>query len=185
MLNTAQFSSAKTADVGKKLQAAVFTEDKTVKSYSRYYKDAEKITDIVNNTWLRTERDLCVRQSVQAESFLRMQADADLYPYWVYSGAMDDREREEHEELEGKIFRIGDPDSDACFPPNGWNCRCSGESTDEGKPLTSHEAKEFLNKEVDKDFRYNAAIQGPMPNTGGYFEDIKNANQLNESDFSE
>ena len=179
MLNTAQFSSGKAADLGKQLQAAVFDENNTVKSYSKYYKDAEKITNIVNDTWLRVERDMCVRQCVQAEAFLRMQADADLYPYWQYVGVMDSVERPEHVALEAKIFRIGDPAGDACFPPNDWNCRCSGESTDEGKPLTNEQAKEFLLNDVDKDFRYNAAIQGPMPNTGSYFEELSSANKAN------
>ena len=183
LLNVAQFSAAKCDKERIMLQEAVYNDKKEIKSYSQFVKDAEKITDISQKTWLRVERDMCVRQSVQAEQFLRMIEDKDLYPYWVYKGVMDDKEREEHVALEDKVFRIGDPEGDACFPPNDWNCRCSGEPIDDDelkdkglKVSTNAEAKEFLDKNVDEDFRYNPSSQGPLPNEGEYFNEFPSAN---------
>lgn len=190
MLNTAQFSAAKSAAEGKLMQAQVFDEEGNVKSFSKFKKDATEISDISQETWLRVERDMCVRQAVQGESFRRMQDDSDLYPFWVYKGVMDDREREDHVELEDQVFRIGDPAGDACYPPNDWNCRCSGESIDEDevgekgyKVNSDSEASKLLEDNIDDQFRYNSAVQGTMPNTGSYFDAMGSANEGNTKLF--
>ena len=187
-LNSYQFSAAKSASEAKMLQAAVFDEKKAVKSFSQFKKDAQEICDIQQKTWLRVEREMCVRQAVQSEVFRSMQEDADLYPYWIYKGAMDSRERPEHVAMEGKVFKIGSPSGDACFPPNDWNCRCSGEAIDDNekgnkKALSNQEAKEILDRDVDEQFRYNPANEGMMPKTGSYFQALPNANQGNKNIF--
>lgn len=191
MLNAAQFSAAKSAAESKMLQSAIYNEDKTIKSYSQFAKDAQEITDISQKTWLRVEYEMCKRQTVQSEAFRQMQTDADLYPFWIYKGMMDDREREDHVEMEGQVFRIGDPAGDSCFPPNDWNCRCDGESADgdeideKGLSVNNNEqAKGFLDSDVDDQFRYNPAVQGPMPNNGSYFDATASANELNHTNFS-
>lgn len=179
-----QFSAAKSAAEAKLLQAAVYDDDKKIKSFSQFKKDANEITDIVQNTWLRVEYDMAKRQSVQSESFNRMRDDADLYPFWIYKGMMDDREREDHVEMEDQVFSIGDPAGDACFPPNDWNCRCEGDSIDgdevddKGYSVNSNaQAKGFLDSDVDEQFRFNPADQGMLPKTGSYFDVMANANK--------
>ena len=182
MLNTAQFSAAKSYSEAKLLQDAVF-DGKRVRSYQEYEKAAKEITDISQQTWLRTEYETCRSNVVQGAKFAQMQADADLYPYWIYKGRMDGRERPEHVAMENKIFRIGDPAGDACFPPNDWNCRCVGDPID-GRYLedngvraqTDAEARDILNKDVAENFRYNAAVQGPLPNEHSYFDVFPSAN---------
>ena len=49
---------------------------------------------------------------------------ANLFPYWRYNTAEDDRVRESHKVLHNMVFRYDDPFWDTHFPPNGWNCRC-------------------------------------------------------------
>lgn len=190
MLNAAQFSAAKSAAEGKMIQAQVFDEDKNVRSYSQFKKEAEKITTISQETWLRTEYESQKRSIISGEQFRRMMNDADLYPYWIYKGMMDSRERFEHVLLEGKVFRIGSPDSDACFPPNDWNCRCEGESIDDDylkenklRVLSDKEAKEHLEENVDEQFRTNPAKDGSMPKTGSYFQVLGSANEANYKTF--
>lgn|GEM_PF-2349639 len=186
-----QFSAAKSAAEAKTLQSLVYDEDKKIKSPSKFNKEAKEVTDIFQETWLRVERDICVRSSVQGERFRSMMEDSDLYPYWIYKGVMDDREREEHVELEGQIFKIGDPAGDACFPPDDWNCRCSGDELDDDelanrKVNTNSEAKQLLDEHVDEQFRYNPAEQGMFPNDKhSYFEVLGNANKANAELFDE
>ena len=48
-----------------------------------------------------------------------------LRPYWQYRGIGDDRQRDEHAEMDGKVYRADDPIWDQWYPPNGHNCRCS------------------------------------------------------------
>jgi SPP1 gp7 family putative phage head morphogenesis protein len=43
---------------------------------------------------------------------------------YQYVTVGDDRVRDEHAEMDGHVFKIGDPKLDEWWPPNGWNCRC-------------------------------------------------------------
>lgn len=190
MLNAAQFSAAKTADEGRMLQELVYGKDGKIRPWSDFRKDATEITDISQKTWLRVEFESCRQQAVAAQQFTDMAENADLYPYWVYRGVMDDKEREEHVEMEGLVFRIGDAEGDACFPPNDWNCRCDGEPVDgqyleENKltPQTPDQAKEHLEKNVGDEFRFNAAQVGMLPNDHSYFDTMPDANALDFENF--
>lgn len=51
------------------------------------------------------------------------EAAADL-PYWQYLSVADNRVRDSHRELHGKVYRADDPIWDVLYPPNGWGCRC-------------------------------------------------------------
>lgn len=182
MLNTAQFSAAKSASEARLLQDAVFDGSK-IKSFGKFQKDAQEITDITQKTWLRVEYEACRRQAVSAAQFSEYQKNADLYPFWVYRGRMDSRERPEHVAMEGKVFRIGSPAGDKCFPPIDWNCRCEGDQVDADylrdnnlTESTEAQAQEFLQGNVGDQFQYNAAQQGPMPNEHSYFDVFPNAN---------
>lgn len=182
MLNTVQFSAAKSYSEGKLLQDAVF-DGQRVRSYPEFERAAQDITDINQKTWLRVEYETSRRNAVSGSKFAQMQSDSDLYPYWIYRGRMDSKERPEHVALEGKIFRMGDPNGDKIYPPNGNNCRCDGDPVDEYylkdnnvRYVTNDEAKQLLQSDVDESFRYNAAVQGPMPNEHSYFDVFPNAN---------
>lgn len=187
MLNTVQFSAAKSMAESKMMQSAVFDEDGVKKSFSEFRKDAEEITDIFQKTWLRTEYDTAGKQATNAELFTRMREDKDLYPYWEYLETDSAHPREEHLELVGKIFKIGDPEGDECFPPNGFNCGCSSETVDQAD-LDKDEREVSDGKEalehVDPQFRFNPADQGILPKEShSYFEVVKSANELSSKDF--
>lgn len=186
MLNACQFSAAKSAAEARLMQSAVFDSNGAVKPFGAFKKDAEEIAQVTQKTWLRTEYETARRQAVHGSQFARMQADKDLYPFWIYKGMMDKREREEHVRLENKVFRIGDPVGDRLFPPNGWNCRCTGEPIDaqdmrdQNLKLTDDkEAESLTQSDVDSHFRYNPAIEGILPKTGSYFDVLPSANSAN------
>lgn len=189
MLNAVQFSAAKSVAENKMLKSEVFKEDGTVKSFSRFRKDAGEVTDIFQKTWLRTEYDTGIKQAVNAELFTRMRADKDINPYWVYLETDSDHPREEHLELVGNVYKIGDPDGDEIFPPNGFNCGCGSETVDDD--YLDENEKEVSKGEDDIDkvspqFRFNPADQGILPKEShSYYEVLKNANDLNHDDFSE
>ena len=190
MLNAAQFSATKEAAKVKLIQEKLKDENGVTRSFSSFKKESSQIADTVNETWLRTEYDMCVHSTAMAEQFRDFQADSDLYPYWQYQGVMDERERDEHVALEGLVFRIGDPEGDNVYPPDDWNCRCSAEQVDDQylednnlKVVTTEEAKGYLESDVDPQFRNNPAIQGSLPNEGSYFEVMKSANEGNASLF--
>lgn len=191
MLNAYQFSSAKSFEKAKLMQEQVYKADGSLKSFSQFRDDASNIQTTVNETWLRVERDMCTRSSIIADKWADMVADADINPYWIYSGVLDSRERPEHRALEGLIFRIGDSEGDKMCPPVDWNCRCRPKPIDD-RYLRAHNRSVQTNTEakgwlegidpdtkkpfVDEQFRYNPYDQGMMPNKGRYFDQWKGAN---------
>ena len=58
----------------------------------------------------------------------RQQTDPDvlaLGDIWLtYRTAGDSRVRAEHSLLEGMSWKVGDPEAEAVYPPNAFNCRC-------------------------------------------------------------
>jgi len=190
LLNAAQFSAAKNDAEVKLMQQQVFNEKGVLKGYQQFRQDVEPIAQVQQETWLRVEYETARRQAGAIEQFTRMQKDADLYPYWIYKGVMDSRERPEHVEMEDRVFQIGDADSDSCFPPLDWNCRCKGEPIDgmfveeNGlKVSTPADAKQYLEDNVDPQFRFNPAVQGAMPNDHSYFQGFPSANEGDAGTF--
>lgn len=164
------------------IQSEVFDENHNIRTFPKFKEKAEQVAETINDNWLRVEYEAARRGCVASEQYRRMYDDRDLYPYWQYRGRMDAREREEHRELEGLIFRIGDPEGDKCMPQNGWNCRCEAESVDDDylienglKPIGPDRLKEVLNNNVNEQFRHSP-IDGILPKTGSYFELMPNAN---------
>ena len=45
--------------------------------------------------------------------------------YWQYLTVDDDRVRDEHADLHGKTWTIGDADAERVYPPSGFQCRCA------------------------------------------------------------
>lgn len=191
-LNSAQFSSAKSVAVNKLLKENLFDEDGVRKGYSKFKKDAKEITDIVNDVWLRTEYDLSVRSAISGEQFKSFRENADLYGYWIYLETTSEHPREEHLELVGNVYKIGDPEGDAVMVPNGWNCSCGSEQIDDMyleehglTPRTNDEAKSDLENHVSEQFRYNPADSGILPKSGhSYFQALPDANQADGDLFN-
>lgn len=190
LLNTAQFSAAKNQSETLMMQQQVFKPDGTIKSYPEYSKDVVSAVNTQQEVWMRVEYETARRNAGAIEQFTRMQNDKDLYPYWVYKGVMDSRERPEHVEMEDRVFQIGDADSDSCFPPLDWNCRCKGEPVD-GEYLQENglkvqnpdQVRQALEDNVDPQFRFNPAVQGAMPNDHSYFQVMDSANSGNSGLF--
>ncbi len=192
MLNSYQFSAAKDLSETKAMQALVFQSE----SFKDFKEKASEITDIFNDQWLRVEMDSCKRGAVMGENFRQIMETSDLYPYWEYKTEEDDRVRDEHAALEGQIFRLGDPESDACYPPNDFNCRCHSELVDNqelkesGKEVTK--GLDILEKNdpetgkpyVDEQFRFNPGVQGALPNNSSYSEVLSSANKGNAELFN-
>ena len=64
-------------------------------------------------------------QSAYAAGHYQQQlANVSFRPYWEYVAVMDNRTRPTHAALNGQTFRWDDPFWDACYPPNGYRCRC-------------------------------------------------------------
>lgn len=190
MQNSTQFAAAKSVAQNKMLKELLFDDKGVRRGYSEFKRDAKAVTDVFNETWLRVEYDTGVRMAVSGDQFRAYREDADVYPYWVYLETTSANPRIEHLELVGNIYRIGDADSDAVFPPGSWNCSCGSEQLDD-KYLdennkyfrTNEEAADDL-QYIDPQFRINPADGGILPKSGhSYFQALSSANEADGSTF--
>lgn len=66
-----------------------------------------------------------------AGQYAKLQEVKNRFPYWQYVTAGDERVRDSHRALDGKIFKAGDPQY---YPPVGFNCRCKA------RPISKRQA---------------------------------------------
>jgi SPP1 gp7 family putative phage head morphogenesis protein len=73
-----------------------------------------------------------MQSAYAAGHYQQQRANVSFRPYWEYVAVMDNRTRPTHAALNGQTFRWDDPFWDACYPPNGFNCRCRVRTRSEG-----------------------------------------------------
>lgn len=118
--NLYHFAAAKTLTEIQKLNQAY----RASRSFEEYMERAQKITEVFNTTWARTEYDTAGQIAESTSTYYRLQNQVRLFPYWEYRTVGDDKVREEHAALNGVTLAATDPRWKQIYPPNGWGCRC-------------------------------------------------------------
>ena len=97
-------------------------------TFKEWKKDVDNILSqsglALNEGYLKTVFRTNMNHAYNAGIYMKMDKYKERYPYYQYCGTLDGREQEHTRELNGKIFKIGTPEADKYFPPNGFNCRC-------------------------------------------------------------
>ena len=94
------------------------------KSFDDFYKMASAKLDVFNKDWQRTEWETASLIAASTQNYQRLAKKTELFPFWMYKTAGDDRVRASHRKLEGVILPANDPRWKKIWPPNGWKCRC-------------------------------------------------------------
>ncbi|MGL5920163.1 MAG: phage minor head protein, partial [Bacteroidales bacterium] len=118
--NLFHFSAAKTLSEIQELNK-LFRESG---SFEEFSKKAGVVCDTFNKKWQKTEYETAVLTAESASNYQRLLKKKNLFPYWKYTTAGDDKVREEHRKLDGIVLSCDDPHWNKIFPPNGWKCRC-------------------------------------------------------------
>ncbi len=86
---------------------------------------------------LRTIYDTNLSTAYAAGRYKQAMENKASAPLWQYHTVGDERVREQHAVLDGKVFSADDPFWDTMYPPSGWGCRCWV------TPLTGAQVKEM------------------------------------------
>lgn len=155
-----KFAANKTFQNIAEMQSLLRDKDGVLKTFQQFKKEAGEIFDLYNKTYLRTEFNTAFANSQSAEKWLTLQANKDVKPFVVYRTQGDNRVREDHSALDGKIYSLDDPALGAINPQNDWNCRCFLESTRTApRNETAQEVKNNINL-INPLFAFNAGRDG-------------------------
>jgi SPP1 gp7 family putative phage head morphogenesis protein len=139
--------------------ATVTAELKTLRNLplKDFMEQGGKVVKRQNRDYLEAELQSTLASANSAAKWESIQRRAYLYPNLRYETAGDERVRESHAELDGRIYPVSSAFWDTHMPPNGWRCRCIVIQTD--SPSTASEAIDF---EVPKGFRNNPGKTGKL-----------------------
>ncbi len=142
--------------------ATVTAELKTLRKLplKDFLEQGGKVLKRQNRDYLEAELETTLASANSAAKWESIQRRAYLYPNLRYETAGDERVRESHAQLDGRVYPVNAAFWDTHMPPNGWRCRCIVIQTDQ--PTTASEEIDF---EVPKGFRNNPG------KTGKLFED--------------
>lgn len=123
------FSAFKSHNQAKDMAALLYDKEGKLIPESQWRKEALKISDHQNKTWLNTERNTALRRGRIASDFKKFEEKKHLYPNlrWLESTA--GTPRTEHVVFYNVVRAVDDPFWLSNFPGDEWNCKCGIEQT--------------------------------------------------------
>ena len=118
------FSGAKTNAQLRELSSLLSSEDGSLKPFSKFWKDAQKLHPKYNAAYLEAEYIYATQAAQMASKWSDFEQHGDRYNL-QYRTAADARVRDTHAILHNTTLAASDPFWDKYFPPNGWRCRCT------------------------------------------------------------
>ena len=190
--NLFEFSASKTeARLASLSQLLIDKETLQIRSFSDFKRKAEKIATDFNRTYLETEYNLSVAVGQNSAQYIRFMDEKDTVTYFVrYETSGDDKVREGHRLLDGRVFNLNDTEARDLWPPNGYGCRCEmvQHLGDSNTVVTSGQtAKSILgDKFIGSQFNINRGDLKQVFTKQQYYSDIKGLNKnLNTMRFDD
>lgn len=123
--NLFEFSASKTeARLAAMTDLLIDKEKQTIRSFNEFRDLASQEVQEFNSNYLLSEYNLSVSVGQNSAAYHRFMAEKDDFPYVQYQTAGDNKVRNQHALLEGKIFNLNDKEAMNLWPPNGYGCRC-------------------------------------------------------------
>lgn len=135
-------------------------ESGQVRSFSSFKAEAQKVGNIFNKNWLKTEYQHAIAASQSASNWESFKLTKKALPLLQYDTAQDDRVRPEHAALQGVTKPINDSFWNSFYPPNGFGCRCGVRQLADGDVTPNEKINYPDEKGVPPSFRTNVGKTG-------------------------
>lgn len=124
--NLFEFSASKTESRLAAMKEILIDYDKKeIRDFNSFKSECKKINKDFNTQWLQAEYNLSVAVGQTSAQYVQFMAEKDSVTSFVeYQTVGDDKVREAHQILNGKIFSLDDKEAMKLWPPNGYGCRC-------------------------------------------------------------
>jgi hypothetical protein len=129
--NVAVFSAFKAWRMGKDVSRLLVDENGNKRQWGAFLKEFRKTNKTYNVNWLAAEYNLAQGQAQAARDWQKYERDKDIYPNLRYLRSLAVEPRQAHQNYYGVVKPIDDPFWDNALPPNGWNCQCRVQQTDD------------------------------------------------------
>lgn len=155
------FSGLKTFHELKEAFPSLLDENGRRKPFERFLNDVQKVDETYNRHYLRAEYNFANASASMASRWESFTDDNERFRL-QYRTQNDGSVRPEHQALHGVTLPKDDPFWDSCYPPLGWNCRCTVvEVPAEDYPTTprneaENRATEAMAKDKKGMFRFNS-----------------------------
>jgi hypothetical protein len=134
--NVQRFSGFKSHKVCQQLTRALTDADGKIIDFAAFKAEAEKINNLYNVAYLKTEYEQAVAAAQMASKWAEFEPEGLLQ----YRTVGDDLVRPEHRKWDNITLPASHPWWATHYPPNDWNCRCDAvELVDDEHPQTSAE----------------------------------------------
>lgn len=133
----------------------------TRRNMDAFLKEAQRIDDLYNRTWLTVENDAITKRADDARLWRQYENEKELFPYLRYVTVGDSRVRPHHAALDGVTKPVDDPFWNTYSPILDFGCRCLLEQLEQAKITEDSELNlREIDKEVSPLFRNNPARSG-------------------------
>lgn len=132
--NNAVFSAFKTHRMQNDVAAQLIDPiTGALKSFYKWKRDVEPITDHYVSSWLQTEYDTAVIRAQQAADWKHFLEEADVFPNvrWMPTTSVTPDPLHEHYWRQKLTLPLQDPFWQEHRPGDRWNCKCSLQQTDD------------------------------------------------------
>ncbi len=129
--NAAIFTAFKNHSFKNELVKLLIDNNGELSSWDNFKKQALKLNETYNNSWLKTEYHTAVTASKNAAQWQDFQRRKDLYPNLKYIQIQRDTKRDAHKKWHGIILPIDHKFWDTHYGQNDWGCGCYQIQTDE------------------------------------------------------
>lgn len=154
--NLYKFSCAKTYAQQLSINNALVKDGK-IQSWNDFKNEVDKINSQYNINYLNTEYKTALQSANMAKNWKEYVRNKNNYPNLKYKTQGDDRVRDEHAAINEIIVPIDNVFWNSYYPPNGWNCRCYVEQTNEATTAIPTEIKN-----VPEEFKLNVGVSGQV-----------------------
>lgn len=150
--NVFAFSAAKSLAALEQYRSKLTTSKGEVATYAQFRTEVTQVDVEFNDNHLKTEYGNAIATAQMADKWEKLQQHA----YLEYRTVGDNRVRQAHKDLNGKVFKTTDDIWDKIWPPNDWNCRCTvipakqGAESDDPAQVNAKEIKPYFQRNAGK-----------------------------------
>lgn len=132
-----------------------------IRTFNDFSRSLSKLTVRHERSLLKQEYGQAISTAISAKKWHDYQRTQHLYPNLRYVARQDGTTRQSHRALHNMVFPVNHTFWDTHYPPNGWNCRCTVQPTEEAPTLEADRVAQRA-LPIQEPFNFNPGKEGKI-----------------------